>query len=106
MLKKKKKASPLPKGDSSGELKKERAKKLRLIRGEVVSDKMDKTRVILIRSKKRHPLLKRSILRSRRVKIHDGKNESKLGDFVSALEMRPLSKEKRHRLFKVLEKAK
>lgn len=85
---------------------KERTKKLKLLRGEVVSDKMDKTRVILLSTKKSHPFLKRSILRSRRVKIHDARNESKMGDLVSALETRPLSREKRHRLFRILEKAK
>ena len=104
-LSKKKKAAKLPEGES-GTARKERSKNLKLVQGEVVSDKMDKTRVILISTKKRHPLLKRSLLRSRRVKVHDAKNESKLGDWVSALETRPLSRDKRHRLFKVLEKAK
>ena len=92
--------------ESREKLGKERLRKFKLVRGEIVSDKMDKTRVLVMRSKKRHPFLKRSILRSRRIKIHDPKNESKLGDLVSALETRPLSRDKRHRLFKILEKAK
>ena len=97
---KKKKVDTLPEKG----IEKERSKKLKLVQGEVVSDKMDKTRVILISTKKRHPLLKRSLLRSRRIKVHDARNESKLGDLVSALETRPLSKDKHHRLFKILEK--
>ena len=86
--------------------KKERSKRLRLVQGEVVSDKMDKTRVVLINTKKRHPLLKHSLLRSRRIKIHDERNESKLGDRVIALETRSLSRDKRHCLFKILGKIK
>ena len=81
-------------------------RKIRTLTGKVVSDKMDKTRVILIETQKRHPLFKKSIRRSTRVKIHDEKNESREGDIVMAVETRPLSKEKHHRLIKIVEKAK
>jgi len=81
-------------------------RKMRTLTGKVVSDKLDKTRVILIETQKRHPLFKKSIRRSTRVKIHDERNESKEGDIVVAVETRPLSKEKHHRLIKIVEKAK
>ena len=83
-----------------------RSKNIKYITGKVVSDKMDKTRVILIETMKQHPLFKKAIKRSTRIKIHDERNECKLGDVVTAIETRPLSKDKRHRLFKVLEAAK
>lgn len=84
---------------------KERSKNMRIIQGRVISDKMDKTRVILVEDLKRHPLFKKAVRESTRYKIHDEKNEAKVGDLVSAVETRPLSRHKRHRLFKILEKA-
>src|SRR5258708_199917 len=83
-----------------------RSVRMRIIQGRVVSDKMDKTRVILLESRKMHPLLRKPLSRSHRIKIHDAKNECKEGDLVQALETRPLSRHKRHRLLKILEKAK
>ncbi|MCE9599912.1 MAG: 30S ribosomal protein S17 [Spirochaetia bacterium] len=82
-----------------------RSARLRIIQGRVVSDKMDKTRVILLESRKMHPLIRKPLTKSARVKIHDPKNESKEGDVVQALETRPLSRDKRHRLLKIVEKA-
>ncbi len=82
-----------------------RTAKMRLIQGRVVSDRMDKTRVILLESRKMHPVIKKPLVKSHKLKIHDEKNESKLGDVVVAIETRPLSRDKRHRLFKILEKA-
>lgn len=84
----------------------ENIKAKRTIQGKVVSDKMDKTIVILVESMQNHPRFKKITRRSRRIKVHDEKNECKVGDKVSAIETRPLSKEKRHKLFKILEKAK
>jgi small subunit ribosomal protein S17 len=78
--------------------------KKRYIQGKVVSDKNDKTRVILIETLKMHPLFKKAIRRSVRIKIHDEANESKEGDLVLAYETRPLSKEKRHKLEKIIER--
>jgi small subunit ribosomal protein S17 len=81
-------------------------RKMRTLTGKVVSDKMDKTRVILIETQKRHPVFKKSIKRSTRIKIHDEKNESKEGDIIIAVETRPISKEKHYRLIKIMEQAK
>ncbi|MCS7204680.1 MAG: 30S ribosomal protein S17 [Leptospiraceae bacterium] len=79
-------------------------KKLRIVEGVVVSDKMNKTRVILVEKSIMHPLYKKVIKKSKRIKIHDENNETKVGDVVQAIETRPLSKEKRHVLFKILKK--
>ncbi|MBU42956.1 MAG: 30S ribosomal protein S17 [Leptospiraceae bacterium] len=83
---------------------KTRAKRIRTIVGRVVSDKTDKTRVILVETFFTHPKFKKTVKRSQRIKIHDEKNESREGDIVSAIETRPLSRWKRHRLFKVVER--
>ena len=82
-----------------------RSKNFKVIQGRVVSDKMDKTRVILIETLKRHPLFKKIQKISKRIKIHDEKNETKLGDVIEVIETRPLSRDKRHRLLKILSKA-
>ena len=83
---------------------KERSKNFKIIQGQVVADKMSKTRVILVETVKMHPLFKKAVRRSQRIKIHDEREESKVGDLVSAIETRPLSKHKRHRLHKILDK--
>jgi small subunit ribosomal protein S17 len=74
--------------------------------GKVVSDKMDKTVVVAIVDSVAHPLYKKIIKRTIRLKAHDENNESKYGDRVEIMETRPLSKEKRWRLVRVIEKAK
>lgn len=85
---------------------KERKDKMRTIQGRVVSDRHDKTRVILVETLIGHPLLKKAMRRSHRIKIHDENNASKEGDLVIAVESnRPLSRHKRHRLLKILEHA-
>ena len=82
-------------------------KKLRKIRtGKVVSDKMDKTIVVAIQDKVRHPLYKKIINRTSKLKVHDENNECRIGDRVRVMETRPLSKDKRWRLIQVIEKAK
>ena len=70
--------------------------------GVVVSDKMTKTRVVVIERVFRHPKYERVITRSKRLKAHDEKNASKVGDRVLIEETRPLSKEKRWRILQVL----
>ena len=70
--------------------------------GVVVSDKMTKTRVVVIERVFRHPQYERVITRSKRLKAHDEKNASKGGDRVLIEETRPLSKEKRWRILQVL----
>ncbi len=81
-------------------------KNLRYVQGRVLSDKMDKTRVLKIEFAWKHPLLRKNLLYSRRLKIHDEHNQSAIGDLVKAVEVRPLSRHKRHRLVEILEKAK
>ena len=74
--------------------------------GKVVSDKMDKTVVVAIVDNVRHPLYKKIIKRTIRVKAHDEKNECAVGDTVEIMETRPLSKDKRWRVSAIVEKAK
>ncbi len=80
-------------------------KNIRIIQGRVISDKMDKTKVIRVEMTKMHPVFKKAVKNSRHFKIHDEKNEAKEGDLVSAMETRPLSRDKRHRLYKILERS-
>ena len=74
--------------------------------GEVVSDKMDKTIVVAIKTKVRHPLYGKMVNRTRKFKAHDENNECGIGDTVKIMETRPLSKDKRWRLVEIVEKAK
>ena len=74
--------------------------------GLVVSDKMEKTRIVLVQDQKPHALYKKVVRINRRFKVHDETNESGVGDRVRIAETRPLSKEKRWRIAAVLEKAK
>ena len=74
--------------------------------GLVVSDKMDKTIVVTIEDNVRHLLYKKIIKRTVKLKAHDEKNECRVGDRVSIMETRPLSKDKRWRLVEIIEKAK
>lgn len=74
--------------------------------GTVVSDKMDKTIVVVIKTKVRHPLYGKMVNRSHKFKAHDEKNECGIGDTVKIMETRPISKDKRWRLVEIVEKAK
>ena len=74
--------------------------------GKVVSDKMDKTVVVAIVDNVKHPLYKKIIKRTVKLKAHDEKNECKIGDRVEVMETRPLSKDKRWRVTTIIEKAK
>ena len=73
--------------------------------GKVVSNKMDKTIVVAIVDNVKHPLYKKIIKRTMKLKAHDEKNECNIGDFVEVMETRPLSKDKRWRLVQIIEKA-
>ncbi len=73
--------------------------------GHVVSDKMDKTVVVRVETRVRHPLYGRIIRQSKKFKAHDESNESHIGDKVKIMETRPLSKEKRWRVVEIIEKA-
>jgi len=74
--------------------------------GKVVSNKMDKTIVVAVENSVRHPLYKKTMKRTYRLKAHDENNECNIGDRVEVMETRPLSKEKRWRLVRIIEKAK
>ena len=74
--------------------------------GKVVSDKMDKTIVVAIADRVAHPLYKKTVKRTYKLKAHDENNECGIGDTVRVMECRPLSKDKRWRLVEIVEKAK
>ena len=82
-------------------------RELRKVRvGKVVSDKMDKTIVVEIRTRVKHPLYGKIMNRTTKLKAHDENNTCNVGDVVKVMETRPLSKEKRWRLVEIVEKAK
>ena len=74
--------------------------------GKVVSDKMDKTIVVAISERVKHPLYKKIVSRTKKFKAHDEHNECGIGDKVLIAETRPLSKDKCWRLVEIIEKAK
>ena len=74
--------------------------------GKVVSDKMDKTVVVIVEDRVAHPIYKKIIKRTYRLKAHDEMNECGVGDTVRVMETRPLSKDKRWRVVEIVEKAK
>jgi small subunit ribosomal protein S17 len=74
--------------------------------GKVVSDKMDKTIVVAVEDHVKHPLYKKIIKRTYKLKAHDEENTCNIGDIVKVMETRPLSKDKRWRLVEVIERAK
>ena len=77
----------------------------RVLRGRVVSNKMEKTITVLVETNKNHPLYGKRVKYSKKYKAHDELNEAKIGDIVEIMETRPLSATKRFRLVKVIEKA-
>jgi len=74
--------------------------------GTVISDKMDKTVVVAVKDRVQHPLYKKIINRTVKIKAHDENNECGIGDRVMVMETRPISKDKRWRVAKIIEKAK
>ena len=74
--------------------------------GVVVSDKMDKTIVVAVHDNVRHPLYKKIVKKTYKLKAHDEKNDCRMGDTVKVMETRPLSKDKRWRLVEIVERAK
>lgn len=73
--------------------------------GRVVSDAMDKTVVVAVERLVRHPLYERTMRRTTKFKAHDEHNEAHVGDIVEIMETRPLSREKRWRVTRILERA-
>ena len=74
--------------------------------GKVVSNKMDKTIVVAIEDHVKHPLYKKIVKRTYKLKAHDEQNQCSIGDTVKVMETRPLSKDKRWRLVEIIERAK
>ena len=73
--------------------------------GRVISDKMDKTIVVAVEDKVQHPLYKKTVKRTYKLKAHDEENVCSVGDVVKVMETRPLSKDKRWRLVSIIKKA-
>ena len=86
--------------------RKEAKRVQKVLQGRVVSDKMQKTVVVEIHQRKLHRLYKKYLQRTKRIKVHDEKNESHVGDTVRVVDSRPLSKDKRWRLLEIVERAK
>ncbi|MDO5084477.1 30S ribosomal protein S17 [Arachnia propionica] len=78
----------------------------KVLQGVVVSDKMDKTIVVLVEDRVKHPLYGKVMTKSSRVKAHDEENTAGIGDRVRVMETRPLSAQKRWRLVEIVERAK
>ena len=78
----------------------------KVLQGIVVSDKMDKTIVVLVEDRVKHPLYGKVITKSSRLKAHDEENSAGIGDRVRVMETRPLSAQKRWRLVEIIERAK
>ena len=74
--------------------------------GKVISNKMDKTIVVAVEDHVKHPLYKKIVNRTYKLKAHDENNDCKIGDRVKVMETRPLSKDKRWRLVEIIERAK
>lgn len=79
-----------------------RTSKRKIRVGEVTSDKMDKTIVVRVTRRTAHPIYKKVMTKTNKFKVHDEKNEAKIGDKVLIMSTRPISKDKRWRLVKVL----
>ena len=78
----------------------------KVMQGVVVSDKMDKTIVVLVEDRVKHPLYGKVMTKSSRIKVHDEDNTAGVGDRVRVMETRPLSAQKRWRLVEIIERAK
>jgi len=74
--------------------------------GVIVSDKMDKTIVVALKQRRKHPMYGKTVNITKKIKVHDEQNAGGIGDTVKVMETRPLSKQKRWRLLEIVEKAK
>lgn len=91
--------------NETGEVRKDPAKRLRMVTGRVVSNKMDKTVAVLVERKVKHPMYGKYIRRSSRFMAHDAENACNEGDIVTIAECRPISKNKAWRLVNIVERA-
>ena len=78
----------------------------KIFSGQVVSDKMNKTIVVSVSRRKLHPIYKKYVASSKKIKAHDENNECQTGDMVRIIESRPLSRDKHFKLLEIVEKAK
>lgn len=90
--------------NNSAEMEERNHRKVRI--GVVVSDKMQKSIVVAIKDREKHPLYGKFVKKTKKFHVHDENNEAHVGDTVSIMETRPLSKTKRWRLVEIVEKAK
>jgi small subunit ribosomal protein S17 len=90
---------------AAGESSSDRSRR-KIRTGVVVSEKMDKTVLVRIDRKVRHPLYKKTVARSNKLAVHDENNDAHVGDTVRVMETRPLSKTKRWRVVEIVERAK
>lgn len=81
-------------------------KKRKTVQGKVVSNKMAKTVIMEVEVRQNHPMFKKITRKTSRIKVHDEQGECKEGDVILAMKTRPLSKQKRHKLLKIVERAK
>ncbi len=88
---------------SANETETRNARKVRT--GTVVSDKMEKTVVVAIERRVKHPVYGKMMTRTKKLKAHDEENSAKVGDTVRIMETRPLSKDKRFRVVEIVERA-
>ena len=86
------------------EVKEERNLRKTMV-GTVISDKMDKTIVVAVETRVKHPIYKKTVKRTYKLKAHDEENSCQVGDIVRVMETRPLSKDKRYRVVRIVEKA-
>lgn len=77
----------------------------KVLQGVIVSDKMEKTAVALVKRTVQHPLYKRTVKQSKKYKIHDENNECQIGDHVRLIECKPISKDKSWRLLDIVRRA-
>lgn len=82
-----------------------KVKRNKTMTGVVVSDAMDKTTVVRVERKSKHPLYKKTIRRHKKYLAHDGSNECSVGDIVEILACRPMSAKKRYQIFRIVKKA-
>jgi small subunit ribosomal protein S17 len=87
------------------EIKKTIQRRKKVLQGVIVSDKMEKTAVALVKRTVQHPLYKRTVKRSKKYKIHDEQNTCQIGDHVRLIECKPISKDKCWRLLDIIRKA-
>ena len=102
----KKVATKAPKAKAVKKADANRVNRRKVLRGVVISNKMEKTGVVEITRKVPHPLYKKVVTKTSRFKFHDENNECSIGDTIEVMETRPLSKDKYFRLVRIVEKVK